>query len=83
MKLLIPFFQPEIRDHVLMNNWENGWKLNNETMRQPASPAGGCYNGRCDVVLIYLPQYLEYLGFALLGGLFIYIFSSKINLEVK
>lgn len=49
-----PFiFGDEIKEHVLVNNWENGWILDaNKTH----------YN----IEIIYLPQYLEYLGFIIL-----------------
>ena len=51
---LFPFlFGAEIKEHVLVNNWENGWALNSDTKSS-------------NIVIIYLPQYLEYLGFILL-----------------
>jgi hypothetical protein len=48
--ILAPFFSKEIPQHVLVNNWSNGWLI----------------NGKNQVVIIFLPQYLEYLGFMLL-----------------
>ena len=59
MKLLIPFFQPEIKDHILINNWENGWKLS-DNKEQITN------NKEMKIVIVYLPQYLEYIGFGLL-----------------
>jgi len=60
---LLPFiFAQELKNHILVNNWENGWVLDNAIMRQ-------CEDGKCKnatIILIYLPQYLEYLGFGLL-----------------
>ncbi|MBI5452068.1 hypothetical protein HY945_01270, partial [Candidatus Gottesmanbacteria bacterium] len=57
---LFPFlFGKELKDHVLVNNWENGWRLNNETMKQ-------CNNEQCNIIIVYLPQYLEYIGFGFL-----------------
>lgn len=47
---LAPFFTKEIPQHVLVNNWSNGWLV----------------NGGDQIVIIFLPQYLEYLGFILL-----------------
>ncbi len=48
---ILPFiFAKEIKDHVLVNNWENGWKLNSQST----------------VIIVYLPQYLEYLGLGFL-----------------
>lgn len=50
----LPFlFGKEIRRHVQVNNWENGWILSHEELR----------NKNQELILIYLPQYLEYLGF--------------------
>ncbi|MCJ7740762.1 hypothetical protein MUP32_05640, partial [Candidatus Microgenomates bacterium] len=50
----LPFiFGKEIKEHVLVNNWKNGWKLTD--------------NKNTTIILFYLPQLLEYLGFALLG----------------
>ncbi len=40
----------ELKDHVLVNNWANGWRLEGK--------------GKVDVV--FWPQYLEYVGFGLL-----------------
>ena len=63
---LFPFiFGKELKDHVLVNGWANGWKINNLTMQQ--------FNNRNNlnnetIVIRFLPQYLEYLGFILLLG---------------
>jgi hypothetical protein len=75
MKLLIPLFQPEIKDHVLVNNWENGWRISRELVEnsQSSSKLVGnsqelVKNGQSQlkIVIIYLPQYLEYIGLLLL-----------------
>ncbi|PIY69103.1 hypothetical protein COY90_02445, partial [Candidatus Roizmanbacteria bacterium CG_4_10_14_0_8_um_filter_39_9] len=42
----------EIKEHILINNWANGWEL---------SPR------KHNVVIIFWPQYLEFIGFGLLG----------------
>ena len=58
---LAPIFGKEIKQHVLVNNWSNGWILpkNMDTNQK--------------VVVTFLPQYLEFFGFILLilnfGGL--------------
>lgn len=50
-----PFvFGSELKDHVLVNNWENGWRVSSDI------------NGK--IVIVFLPQYLEFLGFLLLIG---------------
>ncbi|MBU3956988.1 hypothetical protein KKI19_01740, partial [Patescibacteria group bacterium] len=62
--LLIPIFGKRINLHVLVNNWENGWLLDNQDK----------------IVIIFLPQYLEYFGFLifLLFGCFTLIFLVKL-----
>lgn len=51
---LFPFlFGEEIKQHVLVNNWENGWIVDGNKQNS-------------NIIIIYLPQYLEYLGFIIL-----------------
>lgn len=51
----LPFlFGKELTTHVLINNWENGWTTTVQ-------------NGPQRIVLLFLPQYLEYVGFFLLS----------------
>ena len=54
----LPFiFGKEIKNHVLVNNWENGWEIEPSAIsHQPSA-----------IVIVYLPQYLEYAGFVLLA----------------
>ena len=47
---LMPFLSKRINKHILINNWENGWILDNQNK----------------IAIIFLPQYLEYFGFLLL-----------------
>ncbi len=57
IKTFLPFiFGKEIKEHVLVNNWANGWTLNNYQLSTI----------NYQLVIVYLPQYLEYLGFGLL-----------------
>jgi hypothetical protein len=52
----LPFlFGKKIKEHVLVNNWENGWILENT-------------NQKIEFTVIFWPQYLEYLGFVTLIG---------------
>ena len=62
---LFPFlFSKELKDHVLVNNWANGWILTD--------------NKNNTIIIVYLPQYLEYLGFILLGvGILLVLFYPK------
>jgi len=44
-------------DHFLVNNWANGWKVNKEGT----------------VVIFFLPQLLEFAGFAIFGSMLFYL----------
>lgn len=66
---MFPFlFGKELKNHVLVNNWANGWKLD-----APATDGS-------EVTIIYLPQYLEFIGFLLLPIVFsILMFPSRFS----
>ena len=50
---IFPFmFGKEIKKHILVNNWANGWEIDNVKEKS--------------IIIVYLPQYLEYFGFILL-----------------
>ncbi len=52
----LPFlFGKGEKDHVQINNWANGWNLQNTQIGDDSK-----------LVIIFWPQYLEYLGFILL-----------------
>ena len=49
---LFPFMGGiELKNHVLVNNWENGWVLNSK------------FDKNNQIIIVYLPQYLEFIGF--------------------
>jgi hypothetical protein len=48
-------FGEELKDHVMINNWANGWNLNNQQIA----------NSQSQIAIIYLPQYFQYFGFSL------------------
>lgn len=53
----LPFlFGEEIKEHVVINNWANGWKLDD---RWKMVDDGS-------IILLFLPQYLQYVGFLFL-----------------
>jgi len=55
---ILPFlFGDELKQHIKVNNWSNGWEINKTTMKQ--------FNN-ATIVLVFLPQYLQYFGFILL-----------------
>ncbi len=51
----------ELKDHVLVDNWANGWKL----------------EGKGDVTVVFWPQYLEFAGFGLLIINFILVILTR------
>lgn len=58
MANIFPFlFGKEIKDHVLVNNWANGWVLEKDAQN----------TDRSTIKIMYVPQYLEFIGFFLLG----------------
>lgn len=60
-----PFvFGKELKDQMLLNNWSNGWVLDKLRVDE-------------EVVITYLPQHLQHLGFAFLLGFGIYIFKYR------
>ncbi|MBI5620744.1 hypothetical protein HY949_03125 [Candidatus Gottesmanbacteria bacterium] len=95
----LPFlFGTQIKEHVLVNNWSNGWRLpeagintNNPIIQfsnnpiqdeksrsNPASPADGkVTNNQLTVVIFFLPQLLQWIGFLLLPIPFICIAFKK------
>ena len=75
-----PFLFAKPLPHLKINNWENGWTLQPTTRR--AEPLGGAYNLQ-PIVIIYLPQYLQYAGFLLLWlhtGIFVLLLLRQAEL---
>jgi hypothetical protein len=64
-KFLPFFFGKEIKDHKLINNWENGWRIKD-------------FNDNA-IIIVFLPQYLEYFGFFILLFLPLFIAISKLK----
>jgi hypothetical protein len=61
---LAPFFGKKLKEHFLVNNWANGWRLD----------AGK----DIEIVVVYLPQYLEFLGFGLFAILPLVLFWPQV-----
>jgi len=49
---ILPFFGQKLENHVLVNNWANGWFLEEKTENS--------------IAIIFWPQYLEFLGLTIL-----------------
>lgn len=67
---LFPFlFGDEIQEHVLVNNWKNGWFLSEQK----------CIHNGCRIVIIYWPQYLQYIGYIvlILTGIGLTVYRQK------
>ena len=48
---LAPFYGKKISDHLKIDNWANGWQINNTAQ---------------NIVIIYIPQYFQFAGIVLL-----------------
>lgn len=72
-----PFiFGEELKDHVLINNWANGWALHPQ--QAGFAPQGA------HIVIIFLPQYLEFFGFVILIlGLFFILYRKPRQLSTS
>lgn len=67
----LPFlFGNELKEHVLVNNWTNGWVLDDQRPMTEDSPLGEASKR---LVIIFWPQYLEYLGLVVLIGTFTWL----------
>jgi len=63
-----PFlFGKELENHILVNNWSNGWILPSTTEDQQTTT----------IIIFFLPQLLEWFGFALLPIPFLLLLISK------
>ena len=69
----------KILEHVLVNNWANGWKLVDSDQWLVNSEK------KSIVTIIFWPQYLEFLGFGFLALtlIFILLYRPKINVDEK
>lgn len=65
---ILPFlFGKELKNHFLVNNWENGWQIPQMNQKQNS------------IIIIYLPQFFEYLGFFAL----IITFLAMLKFDIK
>ncbi|MBU1088296.1 hypothetical protein KKA02_00240, partial [Patescibacteria group bacterium] len=56
-----------LKNHILVNNWTNGWEIDQTIISSETERP---------LYIFFWPQLLEFLGFALLIPVFIYIFKS-------
>lgn len=53
---LAPFYATELKQHVLVNNWANGWIVDKSDTAADNSK----------IAIVFVPQYLEYFGLILI-----------------
>jgi hypothetical protein len=64
-EIVFPFiFGKEISNHVKVNNWSNGWFLDNSTPFALSST---------QIIIVYFPQYLQYFGFFLVVSTLVWL----------
>lgn len=72
LSLAFPFFfGTPITDHFQVSNWENGWTLLDVPLKEK------------QVIIVYLPQYLEYAGFVLFGGTFLFLIIYAVRSHAR
>ncbi|OGK21544.1 hypothetical protein A3C23_04880 [Candidatus Roizmanbacteria bacterium RIFCSPHIGHO2_02_FULL_37_13b] len=63
---IFPFiFGQELKEHVLVNGWENGWSFDS------------AQDKKLNLVIVFWPQYLEFVGLGLLGMMVIVFLIKK------
>lgn len=69
------FFGQELKNHALINNWANGWKIESDRCKVK--------DETCQITIIFWPQYLEFIGFGLLliTFLFILFYQPKVQID--
>jgi hypothetical protein len=73
-----PFFGKKLEDHILVNNWANGWKMpeSSEVSGQGLTDENckakldSCSLLPTTYIVVFWPQYLQYLGFGILLATF-------------
>jgi hypothetical protein len=59
------FFGSELKEHVLVNNWANGWVLTGTNIQ------------KSNIIVVFWPQYLEFIGFGILFIVLSVLFLKK------
>jgi hypothetical protein len=76
-----PFLGGEkLEEHVLVNNWANGWEI---TPPQSPPSQGGEEKGGYSIIIIFWPQYLQYIGYIFLVGTFLYLLPYEKIKELR
>lgn len=88
-----PFIGQPLKNHVLVNNWANGWTVSQSQLNQlnpPSSRLSMDYgevsqlksvesekNKKFNIVIIFWPQYLEFIGFGVVTLTLIFVLIRK------
>jgi hypothetical protein len=51
---MFPFLGKQLKSHFVINGWANGWKIEDQTSKVGSR-----------IVIVFWPQYLEYIGFGI------------------
>jgi hypothetical protein len=62
---IFPFFGEKLTNHVMIDNWANGWQISSTNT-----------DGK-EVITVFWPQYLEYIGFLLAFMLIVFFIRIK------
>jgi len=65
---LFPWWFGERLEHVKVNGWENGFRLSVVSNQLSGDRQQMADDRQLEVVMVFWPQYLEWLGFVVLGG---------------
>lgn len=64
------FFGKKLENHVLVNNWANGWSFDSAQDK-------ACAKNSCKIVIVFWPQYLQFLGFGIVITTFVALILVK------
>mgnify|MGYP001583817530 CR=1 len=66
MRMFPYIFGERLTGHVLVNNWSNGWSFDSAQDKKLTT-----------IYLVFWPQVLEFIGFALLPLSFLWLLRKK------
>lgn len=78
-RIVVPWWGGEKLEHVRVNGWENGWRINSNLKGQKSNlevkgqdevmerNEQKTINNEQEIMIVFWPQYLEWLGFGLMG----------------
>ena len=75
----VAFQNGKLLDHVLVNNWANGWILDDRSLMLDIrnNNLGSSIYNLGSITIVFWPQYLEFAGFILLAIAFLRILLIK------